>query len=342
MTPTLLWTLGAAAIAAVIALGLVKLLIGWLSKAAMLDIANERSSHSAPTPRGGGIGVVAAILIAGGAWAAFGAPEDWAGAIAIILMLTAALAGLKFIDDRHGLSAGLRLTAQAVAVSAGLILAGPDLDALSFGLAPPWLVVPIVALAWMWFLNLFNFMDGIDGIAGVEALSIGAALALAGLAFSAPGALAPLAGAIVGAALGFLVWNWPPARIFLGDVGSAPLGFLLAWIMLHAAAAGAWALALAPAALFIADATFTLARRAWRRAPIWRAHREHAYQRAAIGFGGHAPVTRAVLIMNIGLILAALAMEAFAPPSARALFAIIALILGGAAMTALARRANSG
>lgn len=342
MTLTLAWTVAAALAAAAIALGLVRLLIGWLTRAAMLDIANERSSHSAPTPRGGGIGVIAAILVTGGAWAAFGAPEGWAAPIAIILGLTAALAGLKFIDDRRGLSARLRLAAQAAAVVAGLALAGPDLAALSFGLAPGWMVAPIAALAWMWFLNLFNFMDGIDGIAGVEAFTVGAALALAGLAFSAPSALSPLAGAIAGAALGFLVWNWPPARIFLGDVGSAPLGFLLAWIMLHAAAAGAWALALAPAAIFIADATMTLARRAWARAPVWRAHREHAYQRAAAGFGGHAPVTRAVLAMNLALIATAMLVEALAPPPAGAAFGLATLVFAGGAMSMLARRAVSG
>ena len=111
-----------------------------------------------------------------------------------------------------------------------------------------------------------------------------------------------LAAAVAGAALGFLAWNWQPAKLFLGDVGSVPLGFLLAWLLLSLAAHGHWAAALILPGYFLADASWTLARRALRGAPVWRAHREHIYQQAVQAGASHAQVSGAVAVANLALV----------------------------------------
>ncbi|MBV9152819.1 MAG: hypothetical protein JO204_13685, partial [Alphaproteobacteria bacterium] len=156
---------------------------------------------------------------------------------------------------------------------------------------------------WLWFVNLFNFMDGIDGLAGVEAAAIGVGLLL----FAAVGSemdpgLAAAPAAIAAAALGFLVWNWAPARIFLGDVGSVPLGYLLGFLLLDQAARGHWEIALILPLYFLADATITLLRRLLRGERVWEAHRSHFYQRAVQRGFGHAAVVQRVVVANIVLI----------------------------------------
>jgi UDP-N-acetylmuramyl pentapeptide phosphotransferase/UDP-N-acetylglucosamine-1-phosphate transferase len=160
----------------------------------------------------------------------------------------------------------------------------------------------VAGLAWIWFINLFNFMDGIDGIAGVEAACIGAGLFVVLQGLGSPAGLGLIALATAGAALGFLWWNWQPARIFLGDVGSVPLGYLLGWLLLSAAAAGAWAPALILPLYYLADASLTLVRRLLRGERIWHAHRQHAYQRAVQGGMSHAQTVRIIAAGNLALI----------------------------------------
>jgi UDP-N-acetylmuramyl pentapeptide phosphotransferase/UDP-N-acetylglucosamine-1-phosphate transferase len=158
----------------------------------------------------------------------------------------------------------------------------------------------------VWFVNLYNFMDGIDGITGVETVCVAGGVALTeGFSGSVGATILPLT--LVAAALGFLRWNWHPARIFLGDVGSVPLGFLLGFLLLGLAAQGAWAPALILPLYYLVDATLTLGRRVLRGAPFWKAHREHFYQRALAPDGNHAAVTRLILIGNLILIPLAVA-----------------------------------
>jgi len=161
----------------------------------------------------------------------------------------------------------------------------------------------IVGLVWVWAVNLFNFMDGIDGIAGTEAASIGAGL----LVFTTFGAgansvLALLCAALLGGSIGFLVWNWSPARIFLGDVGSAPLGYLLGFLLLGLAARGFWKIALILPLYFLADATITLGRRLLRGERVWQAHREHFYQLAVRRGLSHAAVVKRIIAADVVLI----------------------------------------
>jgi UDP-N-acetylmuramyl pentapeptide phosphotransferase/UDP-N-acetylglucosamine-1-phosphate transferase len=160
----------------------------------------------------------------------------------------------------------------------------------------------LLALAWLWFVNLFNFMDGIDGLAGGEAIAVAAGyLAIALLAHSA-GPLRDLALIVAFATGGYLVWNWHPARVFMGDAGSIPLGFLLGWLMIDLALEGHWPAAVILPLYFAADATLTLARRLVEGRRPWEAHRSHFYQRAVLGGATPSAVVWRVTIANVALL----------------------------------------
>ncbi len=238
------------------------------------------------------------------------------------------LALISWIDDIRNLGALPRLAAQVAAVVCGIwALPGPW-HAASAGV-PAWALAVVLGLAWVWFINLFNFMDGIDGITGAETLVIGLGVAIVagGLAGSAVLPVWPVAVVAAAAVAGFLVWNWHPAKIFLGDVGSVPLGFLLGWLLLFLALSGQWAAALILPLYYLADATVTLVRRLLRGERIWHAHRSHFYQNAVAAGRSHARVAAAVLIAGIVLI-------ALAWLSARG-WPIVALAGAGVAVLAL-------
>ncbi len=288
---------GAAAWAAT---GLVRrALIRWR----VVDRPNERSSHSEAKPRGGGLALVPLILIAWiGAAAWLGAPAGLWAVLAGALLIAA----VSWRDDLKDLPAGLRLLAQAGAVVLGLIGFG-DVGAIFQGLLPSGLDWLAALLIWLWFINLFNFMDGIDGISGVEAAALGLGGGLVAWTAGLAAAWVAAPWLLAAAALGFLIWNWEPSRIFLGDVGSVPLGYLLAWLLLQLAAEGEWAAALILPAYYLADATITLLRRGLRGERVWQAHREHFYQRAVRGGRSHARVALYVALCNAALIGLALA-----------------------------------
>jgi UDP-N-acetylmuramyl pentapeptide phosphotransferase/UDP-N-acetylglucosamine-1-phosphate transferase len=161
-------------------------------------------------------------------------------------------------------------------------------------------------LGWVWFTNLYNFMDGIDGITGVETILIGCGLCLVQTAASIEDPFVSfLMLCISGACLGFLTQNWHPARIFLGDVGSIPLGYLVGFCLLSLAVKGYLAAALILPLYYLADSGITITRRALRGEKIWLAHREHFYQKAALNSGRHDEVVILIALGNIGLIVAA-------------------------------------
>jgi UDP-N-acetylmuramyl pentapeptide phosphotransferase/UDP-N-acetylglucosamine-1-phosphate transferase len=277
-------------------------LIPLLRRAAVLDRPNERSLHEAPTPRGGGIALIAAILLS---WLALIAAGAVAPLLVVVLFGAAMLAAISWIDDLRGLSPALRLPAQLVGVGLGVTALIPA--GLVFqGWLTPGLDAAAAALLWLWFVNLFNFMDGIDGLAGSEAAAVAIGLVLfAGLGAGIDSGFAALAATAAAAALGFLVWNWAPARIFLGDVGSVPLGYLLGFLLLELARRGEWQAALILPAYFLADASLTLLRRLLRGERIWQAHREHFYQRAVQNGLSHDAVVMRVIAADIVLIACA-------------------------------------
>lgn len=272
----------------------------------ILDVPSERSSHDVPTPRGGGLGVVVVV----------------AGALAVLLVVTPAeralwlallvggiaVAAVGGIDDVRTVSASVRIAVHGAAAAWALWLIG-GLPIIDLGATTLLLGTAGSVLGWLgivWLTNLYNFMDGIDGIAGVEAVTVGLALGT----FLTLGGHRPLAAvcwALAGGAAGFLVWNWPPAKIFMGDVGSGFVGFTFGVVAVAAQNRGVVSL-LIPLLLlgvFLVDATATLLRRAAGRERWFDAHRSHAYQRGVQRGLGHGQVTIAVGGLNIILIVAA-------------------------------------
>lgn len=280
---------------------------GLLLRFHILDRPNDRSSHSVAKPRGGGLALLPVILIAWLLWRPwFGAPPP---GFAFALLGAIWLIAISWLDDLRDLSAVTRLLCQAVAVGAALAAmdgAGPVFQ----GLLPPLVDRLAAGLLWLWFINLFNFMDGIDGISGVEAIALGLGLGLVVWTVDLAPSLLVLCWLLAAATLGFLFWNWAPSKLFLGDVGSVPLGFLLGWLLLQVAGQGQWAAALILPAYYLADASLTLLQRAWRGERLWQAHRTHFYQRAVAGGRSHGTVAGAVAGCNwilLGLALAAAA-----------------------------------
>ncbi len=283
-------------------LGLTGLVRAWMRRRRILDQPNERSSHTAPTPRGGGIAVLTVLLPA---WCVID-PRLWPQLLSALI-----LAAIGWWDDLKGVAPWPRLAIQIFAVILGLWFQFPLADGqFTGGLLPQPLDAVAAGLAWLWFINLFNFMDGIDGIAAGEAATIGLGLAVIALWFGGFADLAPLSLALVGSALGFLYWNWHPARIFLGDVGSQALGYLIGFLLLQAAGAGAWAAAIILPLYFWVDATWTLVRRTLAGENILEAHAQHVYQLSHRLGRRHDQVTGAILLANAVLILFALGAEA--------------------------------
>jgi len=271
----------------------------WLRHRRILDEPNHRSSHTSPTPRGGGLALVPVLALAWSVLAALGlAPLSTLPVVAVAV----ALAVLCWRDDRGGLPVLQRFGAQFVAILIGLLFVRGAGHVFQ-GLLPPVLDYAATALLWLWFVNLFNFMDGIDGITGGQTAAIGFGAALVAFVSADPnsGAL-PLGLALGAVALGFLAWNWAPAKLFMGDVGSVPLGYLTGWLMLSMAGDGHWAPALILPLYYLVDATITLLRRAARFERIWHAHREHFYQRAVQAGLGHGAVVLRILGADLLLI----------------------------------------
>ena len=272
-------------------------LIGWLRRRAVLDIPNARSSHSEATPRGGGIAVTGGILLGLVAWLAL-RPDP---VLPLVLLGMMALAVVSWLDDRHGgLPVSLRLGVQMLAT--GIVLAFlPWQFGITQGLLPVWLERVLLFLGWVWFINLFNFMDGINGITGIETVTVGGGAILVATLLGQGGLAVP--GLIAAAALcGFLPWNWGRARVFLGDVGSVPVGYLLGAVLLLLALNGQWAAALVLPMYYWMDATVTLLRRLRRGERVWQAHRSHFYQQGARKLGGHVGVAGRIALLNLLLV----------------------------------------
>ena len=289
-------------IAFIAALALTGLLRRYALAASLLDIPNARSSHSLPTPRGGGVAIVVVFLLGIIVLFKFG--------LLSIAMTTALLgagawvAVVGFIDDHQHIPARWRLLAHFIGAAWGLFWLG--------GVAPLALTEHIlIDLGWfgtllgafylVWLLNLYNFMDGIDGLASIEAMTVCAGGVLLSVFSSNTAGLNYTLILLIMAVAGFLVWNFPPAKIFMGDAGSGFLGIILGLFSLQAAQANpqlfwSWLILLG---VFIVDATWTLARRFLHGEKVYEAHRSHAYQYASRHYASHKTVTLAVATINI-------------------------------------------
>lgn len=308
----MMWLLLAGGVA-VLSWWITRLLVSKASLLLSIDHPNDRSLHSKPTPRSGGLAILATVLIGLGV-AALGfavvspstgfLPKGFASASVWIVGSIALVTTVSFLDDRKGLPVGLRFAVQAIA--AGIVVWGvgltlpsipiPGIKTIELG----WFAAPVSVLFLLWMTNLYNFMDGMDGFAGgMTTLGFGF-LAYFGWRTGHPFML--LTATIVSmSALGFLVHNFPPARIFMGDVGSITLGFTGGALMLVGVRDRLfdfWVpmMIFSP---FIMDATVTVLRRAWQRQKIWEAHRDHYYQRLVLLGWGH----RRTVLAEYGLMV---------------------------------------
>jgi Fuc2NAc and GlcNAc transferase len=277
----------------------------------LIDLPNARSSHSRPTPRGGGLSIVIVVLVmllwqavAGGLGPDVPAPRL---APLVLALGGAAMAIVGFIDDLRGLSARLRFGLQGMAALGTVLVLGgvPDEVAAALPALAGAAGIALCVVVVLWFLNLFNFMDGIDGIAAAQCIFMSGAGALLGARSGADPRVVLLMTTMAAAAAGFLAWNRAPARIFMGDVGSAFLGYLLPcsalWLS-TGSGAGVWTF-IVLGTLFIGDASATLARRSLRRRPWSEAHRSHVYQQLARRSGSHGRVTAGYSLVNLLLVL---------------------------------------
>jgi UDP-N-acetylmuramyl pentapeptide phosphotransferase/UDP-N-acetylglucosamine-1-phosphate transferase len=288
---------------------------------------NARSSHRVPTPQGGGIAVVAATLIVAGPVIVYVGSINFAVPAAVFgATLFIALVGLA--DDIKSIPVLPRLLLQAAAVGA-IILAAPD-QARVVQACPLWIERGLLLLAGLWFVNLVNFMDGLDLMTVAETVPITAAMILLGWLGTFPLSATGVAAALCGAMLGFAPFNRPVAKIFLGDVGSLPIGLLLGWCLLQLAYDRQFAAALLLPLYYLSDATLTLLRRMAKGEPFWAAHRSHFYQRATDNGYSVPRVISEVFALNVTL-----AMLAIASINLHSVAAIIVLLSSGAAAVIL-------
>lgn len=277
-----------AATACGIALTLTPLLRMIATRAGLFDIPNARSSHVTPTPRGGGAGILAGLIVAA---ALSGALKDHVMILSIFA--TAIIAILGFIDDLRHLPAWAKFIVQVVTAT-GALWTG---DLFLRRIALPFVTIPLGPLAAgvtillvVGWINAYNFMDGVNGIAAVQAIIAGTVLAVL-LWRSGDIRAAVIAAASAGGAAGFLPWNFPKARIFMGDVGSGSIGFLFAILILRVSPHVGIVAATLPLFPFLFDSSVTVLRRAVHGERFFTPHRTHFYQRLAQLSGSHVVVT---------------------------------------------------
>jgi Fuc2NAc and GlcNAc transferase len=297
MSGAVIWISAVSFVFAAVATGMMR---RYALQANLLDVPNSRSSHSSPTPRGGGAAIVLAFFA--GLLSLFIFERFDARVMLALLCGGGSMAIIGFLDDRRALRASVRFTVHvAAAMIAVWLVGGVSEHALAdWDLHGAILGMVLAVLALIWMSNLFNFMDGIDGIAASETIFIAAAGALINWRCGGDGGLTASMLVLAAATLGFLVWNWPPARIFMGDIGSGFLGFTLAVLGLAASRRGgtpveSWVIL---SGIFLVDATVTLVRRVLRGERWFEAHRMHAYQKLASRWQGHLPVTVLVIAIN--------------------------------------------
>lgn len=313
-----------ALVAAMLCAGLIYFIRPWLQRYALAQ-PNARSSHKIPTPQGGGIAVVAATMAVGGCAAALTATgTGTAVSLGTLFAAVIVMAGVGVAADLRPIAVAPRLLLQTLAVAAVILALPAELRVLP--LLPWWVERVLLAIGGVWFVNLVNFMDGLDWMTAAEVVPITAALTAIGLLGLLPPAAVVVSLALCGATIGFAYFNRPVARLFLGDVGSLPIGLLIGWLLVLLAGNGGRAAALLLPLYYLTDTTLTLLRRLTAGERVWQAHRSHFYQRATDGGFSVIGVVGRVFAGNLGL--AALAIATVIRPGRWNEFA--ALAAGGA------------
>jgi len=259
---------------------------------------NARSSHEIPTPQGGGIAVIAATIAVSGSVLLF---STAASPLPLTLVFAGVLliAAVGVVADKHPVDVVPRLVLQTFAIVAVLFALPPGLRLLP--VLPWWCERIALVIGGLWFVNLVNFMDGLDWMTVAEVIPITAALAAIGFLGILPWQDIVLSLALCGAMVGFAFFNRPIATLFLGDVGSLPIGLLLGWLLLLLAGSGARTAAILLPLYYLADSTITLLRRALNGEKVWQAHRSHYYQRATDRGFSVTEVVTCVFVLNLAL-----------------------------------------
>jgi UDP-N-acetylmuramyl pentapeptide phosphotransferase/UDP-N-acetylglucosamine-1-phosphate transferase len=325
---------------AIVAAAMLSAGITWAIRPLLLKHAlakpNARSSHRIPTPQGAGIAVIAATLMVAGAILIGAIPasaDAWHMNMPIAVFgATLFIAIVGFGDDVKSIPVPTRLVLQAIAVGAIVFTAPNEFRIVSA--CPLWIERGLLLLAGLWFVNLVNFMDGLDWMTVAEAVPVTAALVVLRWLGDLPASPAIIAAALCGAMIGFAPFNRPVAKIFLGDVGSLPIGLLLGWCLLQLAWQQQFAAALLLPLYYFSDATVTLLRRLIKREPFWAAHRSHFYQRATDNGFSVWRVVSEVFVLN--LVLAALAIISTSTKSSA--IAIMLVVIGAAAVAGVMYR----
>lgn len=320
--PQLFPSLVAVVAAALLSAGITWVIRPWLLQYALAR-PNARSSHRIPTPQGGGVGVIAATLLVAGAIATYATTPPLNIPLTIVVA-TLFIAMVGFADDIRSVPVLPRLLLQGAAVAAILFTTADHVRIVAA--YPLWIERGLLLLAGLWFVNLVNFMDGLDWMTVAEVVPITGAMLLLGWLGDFPAMATIVAAALCGAMIGFAPFNRPVAKVFLGDVGSLPIGLLLGWCLVQLAYKQQFAAALLLPLYYLADATVTLLRRMVRREPFWVAHRSHFYQRATDNGFSVLRVVREVFALNVGL--AVLAIIATRTQSAGV--DVMLMIIGGA------------
>jgi UDP-N-acetylmuramyl pentapeptide phosphotransferase/UDP-N-acetylglucosamine-1-phosphate transferase len=318
------------ALFALLAAAMLSAVITWAIRPLMLRHAlarpNARSSHRIPTPQGAGIAVIVATLVVSGVIVAVtGAADLQIPAVVFAAPLFIAVVG--FADDVKSIDVLPRLLLQGAAVAGIVFTASSDLRIVPA--CPLWIERSLLLLAGLWFVNLVNFMDGLDWMTVAEVVPITAAMLILGALGEFPASATVVAAALCGAMFGFAPFNRPIAKIFLGDVGSLPIGLLLGWCLLQLGYDKQYAAALLLPMYYLFDATATLLRRMARREPFWAAHRSHFYQRATDNGFTVWHVVGEVFALNL-----ALAALAIGSVLVRSMVVEIALLIAGCVATA--------
>ena len=308
-------------IAAVIAAALV-IVIRPLLWRYTLARPNARSSHKIPTPQGGGIPVIVTTIAAAVTVQFLAAPASSPTPMLAVFAASVFLGAVGTVDDIRAIPILPRLTLQALAIVAVIAALPSDLRILPA--LPWWVERALILLGSLWFVNLVNFMDGLDWMTVAEVVPVTFGLAILGTIGALPEHAMITALALLGAMIGFAPFNKPVARLFLGDVGSLPIGLLLSWLLILVAGSGNLVAAILLPLYYISDATITLGRRILHLQPVWEGHREHFYQRAFDNGLPAIAIVRRVFIVNV--VLAMLAIATVTVPSTS--FTAVALGFG--------------